>query len=132
MTVFEKKYFWPPLGIPKALKAHPWGMTQGTEWKSRLICFVSFICENKHTKFGKNIFEIDFVIEIKWYLTFRPLLRALGGRAKKMFDVARPIHVSNSHTKFGWISSNGLGGDSITDRRTDGGDYNIPFAFLNK
>ena len=35
---------------------------------------------------------------------------------------------------------NGLGGDSITDRRpdgrtdrqTDGGDYNIPFAFLKK
>ena len=24
----------------------------------------------------------------------------------------RPIHVSNSHTKFGWMSSNGLGGDS--------------------
>ena len=42
------------------------------------------------------------------------------GRAKKMFDVARPIYVSNSHTKFGWISSNGLGGDSITGRRTDG------------
>ena len=34
--------------------------------------------------------------------------------------------MSNSHTKFGWISSNGLGGDSITDghtdRRMDGGD----------
>ena len=27
--------------------------------------------------------------------------------------------MSNSHTKFGLISSNGLGGDSITDRRTD-------------
>ena len=40
------------------------------------------------------------------------------------------IHVSNSHTKFGWISSNGLGGDSMTDGRTDGwtdgGDCNIP------
>ena len=32
--------------------------------------------------------------------------------------VAHPIHVSNSHTKFGWISSNGLGGDSVTDGRT--------------
>ena len=40
------------------------------------------------------------------------------GRAKK-FGVARPIHVSNSHNKFGWISSNGLEGDSITDRRRD-------------
>ena len=44
--------------------------------------------------------------------------------------------MSNSHTKFGLISSNGLGVDSITDRRTDGqtdeGDFNIPFAFLKK
>ena len=58
------------------------------------------------------------------------------GRGQKQFAVARPIHVSNSHTKFGWISSNGLGIDSIKDRRTDrrmdGGDYNIPFAFLKK
>ena len=44
------------------------------------------------------------------------------GRGKKKCAVARPIHVSNSHTKFGWISSNGLGGDSITDGRTDGGE----------
>ena len=33
--------------------------------------------------------------------------------------LARSIHVSNSHTKFGQISSSGLGGDSITDRWTD-------------
>ena len=32
--------------------------------------------------------------------------------------VARPIPVSNSNTKFCWISSNGLGEDS--DGRTDG------------
>ena len=36
--------------------------------------------------------------------------------------------MSNSQTKFGWISSNGLGGDSITDGR----DYNIPLAFLKR
>ena len=60
---------------------------------------------------------------------FWPLPSAPGGGAKK-FAVAGPTHVSNSHTKFGWISSNGLGGDSITDRRTDGGDNNIPFVFL--
>ena len=40
------------------------------------------------------------------------------GGAKKN-AVARPFHVSKSHTKFGWIASNGLG-DSIKDRRTDG------------
>ena len=82
-----------------------------------------------HTKFGIKIFEIDFVIEIKWYLTFWPRPR---GRGQKNCYVARPIHVSNSHTKFGWISSNGLGGGSITDGQTDGGDNNIPFAFLKK
>ena len=36
---------------------------------------------------------------------------------QKKCAVAHPIHVSNSHTKFGWISSNGLGGDSVTDGR---------------
>ena len=39
------------------------------------------------------------------------------GRGKIKFAVAHPIHVSNSHTKFCGISSKGLGGDSITDRR---------------
>ena len=39
--------------------------------------------------------------------------------------------MSNSQTKFGWISSNGLG-DSTTDGLTDGGDYNILFTFFNK
>ena len=63
------------------------------------------------------------------------LPRAPGGGAKKC-AVARPIHVSNSHTRFGWILSNGLGGDSVTDGwtdgRTDGGDCNIPDAFFKK
>ena len=59
------------------------------------------------------------------------------GRGQKKCAVARLIHVTNSHTKFGWISYNGLGGDSVTDRRrtdgrTDGGDCNIPDAFLKK
>ena len=58
------------------------------------------------------------------------------GRGQKKSAVAYHIHVSNSHTKFGWISSNGLGGDSVTDGRTDGrtdgGDCNIPDAFLKK
>ena len=62
------------------------------------------------------------------------------GRGQKKYAIARPIHVSNPHTKFGWISPNGLGGDSVTDRRTDGrtdgqtdgGDCNIPDAFLKK
>ena len=60
-----------------------------------------------HTlKLGIKIYEIDFVIEIKWYLTFWPLSSAPGGGAKKNY-VPRPIIVSNPHTKFGYISSNG-------------------------
>ena len=48
-----------------------------------------------------------------------PLQSPRGG-TKKEFAVALPIHASNSLPKFGWISFNGLGGDSITDRQTDG------------
>ena len=40
-----------------------------------------------------KIFKIDFIIDLS--------------------------NVSNSPTKFGWISSDGLGRDSITDGRTD-------------
>ena len=37
-----------------------------------------------------------------------------------MFTVACLIYIwSNSHTKFGWISSNGWGGDSIMDGQMD-------------
>ena len=35
------------------------------------------------------------------------------GRGQIVFAVAHAINVSNSHTKYGWISYNGLG-DSIT------------------
>ena len=47
---------------------------------------------------------------------------------KEKDAVAHPIHVSYSHTKFGWILSNGQEGDSVTD----GGDCNIHIAFLKK
>ena len=57
------------------------------------------------------------------------------GRDQKC-AVARPIHVRNPHTQFSWISSSGLGGDSVTDGRTDGrtdrGDCNVLDAFLKK
>ena len=58
------------------------------------------------------------------------------GGAKNKRALARPTCVSKPLTKFGWILSSGLGGDSITDRRTDGqtdgGDNNIPDAFSKK
>ena len=47
-------------------------------------------------------------------------LQGPRGRAKQKFNVARQIHVNNSHTKFGCMLSNGLGGDSITDGQKEG------------
>ena len=51
-------------------------------------------------------------------------VRGWGG--KNNCAVASPIYVSNSHTKFCWILSNGLGGGSVTDRRT----YTLTVGYL--
>ena len=118
----------PPSSQSPAPGAWPRRQNENPVWYVLYLLFV-----RPHTKFGIKIFENDFVIEIKWYLTFWPLPRAQGGQKKA--DVARPIHVSNSHTKFVWISSNGLGGDSITDKRTDGQrrlQYPHVFFFFKK
>ena len=106
--VWKKKYFWPP-GYPQRPKV-PRRQNENPVW---YVLYLSFV--RTRTKVGIKIFEIDFVIEIK-YLTFWPLPRPQG-RAKKVWRCTP--HSCNSHTKFGWISSNGLGRDSITDRRTD-------------
>ena len=51
------------------------------------------------------------------------------GQGPKKCAVAHPIHASNSHIKFGWISSNGLGGYSVTDGRRR---LQYPRRFLKK
>ena len=38
-------------------KSDPWGMTQATEWKSRLICFISFISEKTHKVWFKKFWN---------------------------------------------------------------------------
>ena len=53
------------------------------------------------------------------------------GQGPKKYAVAHPIHVTNSHTKFDWILSNGLGGDSVTDGRTEAIAIS-PTLFLKK
>ena len=107
-------------------------MTQATEWKSHLICFyLSFV--RTHTKFGIKIFEIDFVIEIKWYLTFWPLPRA--PRVKKKSWCCTP-HSCEKLTHKIWSNFFQRFRRRQRNRRTDGlmdgGNYNIPFAFLKK
>ena len=79
---------------------------------------------NSHTKFGwisSNGLDGDSVTDEQidgWMdrQTFWPLPR---GGAKRIVLLHAPIHVSNLHTKFGWISSSGLGGDSVTVGRTE-------------
>ena len=49
------------------------------------VLYLSFV--RRHTKFGFKNFEIDFVLEILWYLmilNFWSLPRAPGGRAKNV------------------------------------------------
>ena len=71
-----------------------------------------------------NIFEMDLAIEIQLYLPFDPPTGPQGVGSKK--TTARPILVSNSHTKFGWIYSNGSRGDNgRTERRLQ-----YPLRFL--
>ena len=91
-----KKFFYPP----QYPKVPPLGMTQVTEWKSRLICHRSFICEKIHKVWLKNLWNWLCY----WYLTFWPSPQALGGRDPKNCAGACAIYVSNSHTKSGWIS----------------------------
>ena len=42
------------------------------------------------------------------------------GRTEKNVAFAHPCHEGKLCSKFGRIPSSGIGGDSVTDRRTDG------------
>ena len=100
-----------PWAPPEPQSPTPWAWpSRQNENPVRYVLYLSLV--RTHTKFGIKIFETDFVIEIYDIWPFDPFPGNL--------DVARHIHLRNLHTKFGWISSNGLGGDSITvtDRRT--------------
>ena len=141
LVEFRGEKIWPsnPHGTPSS---HPCGMTQVAKWKSRLICFIFFICEKTHKVGFKDLWNWLSNWNLMIFNDIWPFGPSPGtqGARPKTCVVARPIHMSNSHTKFGWISSNGLGWDIVmdgrtdrqTDRQTDGGDCNIPDAFLKK
>ena len=116
MTIFDF-FFWPPWH-PHRPEVPPLGHDSGDRIKTPVWYVLYLLFVRTHIKFGIKSFEIDFVIEIKWYLTFwkNPGPQGVG---PNFSAVAGPMHVSNSHTKFGWIWSNGIGGDSITDRPLD-------------
>ena len=99
---FSEKKFWPPAphGTPKS---HPWACPRRSNenpiWYVLYLLFV-----RRYTKFGLKIFEIDFVIQIYWYLTLWPLSKAPRGGDPKNGASVCAIHETNSHTKSGWIS----------------------------
>ena len=91
MTMIEKKNFFlthwaPPAPQSPTPGAWPRGQNKNPVW---YVLYLSFV--RTHTKFGIKIFKIDFVIEIKWYLTFWPLPRAPGGGAKKSLTLHAPF-----------------------------------------
>ena len=106
MSHYGFRFWWQP-GHPAIPSPTPgaWPRHQNKN-TARYVLYLSFV--------RTEIFEIDFVIVIWWYLTFWP--PGPRGGAKKCWL----LHVSNSHTRFVWISSNGLGVYSITNGRTDG------------
>ena len=80
--VWKKKFLtpWAP-PAPQSLTPWAWHRQQNENPVLYGFFYLSFVRTN--TKFGIKIFEIDFAIEIQWYLTFWPLHRAQWGGAKK-------------------------------------------------
>ena len=100
---------YPPSPIPGA-----WPMWQN---ENPIWYVISFICEKTHKVWFENLWNWF----CNWNLMIFDLFCPSPGPqvvGPKICAVARPILVSYSHTKFGWIWSNGLG-DSMTDRRMD-------------
>ena len=88
--ISEQNLFWttqphmvPPSPTPGAWPRRP---NKNPVW---YILYLSFV--RRHTKFGFKIFEIDFVIELKWYLTIWPLPRAQGGGSNKNVPLHAPF-----------------------------------------
>ena len=53
----SKKIFLTPQTPNGTPKSDPWGMTQATKWKSRLIYYISFMCEKTHKVWLKNLWN---------------------------------------------------------------------------
>ena len=52
----KKKFFFTP-NPPQYPQVPPLGLTQAAEWKSRLICYIYFICEKIHKVWFKNLWN---------------------------------------------------------------------------
>ena len=79
-------------------------MTQATEWKSNLICFISFNCEKTHKVWLKKSLKLTLWLRFNDIWPFGPSPGPQGVGTKKNCAVACAIDVSYPHTKSGWIS----------------------------
>ena len=81
----------------------PWGM-HDPEDRMKIesnMCYIFHLWED--TNISLKLFEIDFVIEIYDIWPLGPSPRPQEAGTLKYCAVACAIHVSNSHTKSGWI-----------------------------
>ena len=74
-------------------------------------CFISCIWKNSYKNSYKKSLKLTLLLKCIYIWPFDP---DLGG-GTICLAVTNPIYVCNSHTKFGWISFNGKGEDSIMD-----------------
>ena len=88
MTMFE--IFFDPWA-PQCPKVPPLGHDSCDRMKIPSDMFCIFHLWEHTYFFWIKIFEIDFVIEIKWYLTFWPLPRDPGGGAKEKLTLRAPF-----------------------------------------
>ena len=120
----RNKFFFLTIGYPQGPPSPTPGASPRHLSKNsvRFVLYLLFV--RTHTKFCIKSLKLTLLLKFNDIWPFDPSPGPKGA-GLFFFAVACPIHVSNSHTKFSWISSNGLGGDSIKDS----GDNNIPIAF---
>ena len=92
--ISEINIFWPP-NPPRYPQVPPLGMTQAAEWKSRLICYISFICKKIHKFWFKNLWN---------WLCYSDLM---------IFDLLAPPHGTR-----GWGPKNGAAACGIQVRNS--------------
>ena len=80
MTMFRKLDIWPQ--HPQVPNPGAWPRLPNKN-SILYVLYLSFV--RGCTKFDFKIVEIDFAIEIWWYLTFWPLLKAPGGGDQKWY-----------------------------------------------
>ena len=98
--ISEKIFFDP--NPPRYPQVQPLGMTELNEYPVWYVIYLSFV--RRYTKFGLKIFEIDFYNSyIMIFDLFAPS-QGPSGRGTKKLCRCMCIHVSNLHTKSGWIS----------------------------